>query len=735
MRKIKQILCLLLMGTAVMADTPPPGAVKIKGGTDGTLIGNVADSQKVNVTNAVTATVSSSLGSPLYTQLVVSGAVIDPRVIRALSSGTDSVNVGNFPSTFGVTQSTSPWVISGTVTSNIGTTNGLALDSSVLSLSAKFGSLGQKLMSGSAPVVIASDQSAIPVTGTFFQAVQPVSQSGIWTTGRTWSLLNTTDSVNVGNFPATQAVTQSTSPWVMSGTVTSNIGTTNGLALDSTLSALSAKFGSLGQKTMVGSAPVVIASDQSAIPVTGTFFQAVQPVSQSGTWTTGRTWSLLNTTDSVNVGNFPATFGVTQSTSPWVISGTVTANAGTNLNTSALALDATLTGGTQKTQINNGANTAAVKAASTAAVATDPALVVAVSPNNSVSVTQATAANLNATVVGSGNFTVVQPTGSNLHAQLDSGSTTAVTQATAANLNATVVQSSGANLHVNIDSAPTTTVTGTVTANQGTSPWVSNISQFGGSNVVTGTGASGVGIPRVTVSNDSNVLATQSGTWNINNISGTVSLPTGAATASNQTTLGSQTTKVNDGTNTMAVKAASTAPAATDPAAVVTLSPNGNQAKDTSVTGLQVTQGSTTSGQSGTLIQGAVTTNSPSYTTAQTSPLSLNLRGGLRSNIVGGDTAQIIRNDYSSTNVTTAAYVQLVASTTANINRLWIFDSSGQDFVLATGAAASEVDQIQIPPGGWDAPVDIFIASGTRLSIKSKSATASSGILLITGIK
>lgn len=32
------------------------------------------------------------------------------------------------------------------------------------------------------------------------------------------------------------------------------------------------------------------------------------------------------------------------------------------------------------------------------------------------------------------------------------------------------------------------------------------------------------------------VTATQSGTWNINNVSGTVSLPTGAATAANQTT-------------------------------------------------------------------------------------------------------------------------------------------------------------------------------------------------------
>lgn len=56
-------------------------------------------------------------------------------------------------------------------------------------------------------------------------------------------------------------------------------------------------------------------------------------------------------------------------------------------------------------------------------------------------------------------------------------------------------------------------VSGTVTANQGGSNWSANVAQFGGTNVVTGTGASGAGIPRVTVANDSNILATQSGNW------------------------------------------------------------------------------------------------------------------------------------------------------------------------------------------------------------------------------
>lgn len=58
-------------------------------------------------------------------------------------------------------------------------------------------------------------------------------------------------------------------------------------------------------------------------------------------------------------------------------------------------------------------------------------------------------------------------------------------------------------------------VSGIVAVTQSTSPWVDNITQFGGTNISTGTGVGGVGIPRITVSNDSNILATQSGTWTV----------------------------------------------------------------------------------------------------------------------------------------------------------------------------------------------------------------------------
>lgn len=86
-----------------------------------------------------------------------------------------------------------------------------------------------------------------------------------------------------------------------------------------------------------------------------------------------------------------------------------------------------------------------------------------------------------------GTVTVTQGTGTNLHAVIDSGSTTAVTQATAGNLNATVVG--------------------------------------------TGTFAT---------------QAAQSGTWNVTNVSGTVTLPTGASTAAKQPALGTAGTASTD---------------------------------------------------------------------------------------------------------------------------------------------------------------------------------------------
>jgi hypothetical protein len=91
---------------------------------------------------------------------------------------------------------------------------------------------------------------------------------------------------------------------------------------------------------------------------------------------------------------------------------------------------------------------------------------------------------------------------------------------------------------------------------------------------------------------------------------------------------------------------------------------------------------------------------------------------------------QIVRNDYATTNVTTGAYVQLIASTTSAYTAVEVFDSSGQSMVLAIGAAGSEVQQFYIFPGG-NGRVNVNIASAQRISVRAVSGNATTGELLI----
>lgn len=91
---------------------------------------------------------------------------------------------------------------------------------------------------------------------------------------------------------------------------------------------------------------------------------------------------------------------------------------------------------------------------------------------------------------------------------------------------------------------------------------------------------------------------------------------------------------------------------------------------------------------------------------------------------------QLIRNDYSSVNVTTAAYVELDDSLDGDTNDIEIFDSSGQTLVLALGPAGSEKDLMFIMPGG-NGRIQCKLDLGLRLSVKAISANATSGELTI----
>jgi hypothetical protein len=93
---------------------------------------------------------------------------------------------------------------------------------------------------------------------------------------------------------------------------------------------------------------------------------------------------------------------------------------------------------------------------------------------------------------------------------------------------------------------------------------------------------------------------------------------------------------------------------------------------------------------------------------------------------------QVIRNDYTSTSVTTSAYVQLDAALDQDVRSIEVFDSSGSVLKLALGASGSEVDiPFHIVPGGTTVPVAFIAARGDRLSIRAVDASATTGQLVI----
>jgi hypothetical protein len=82
-------------------------------------------------------------------------------------------------------------------------------------------------------------------------------------------------------------------------------------------------------------------------------------------------------------------------------------------------------------------------------------------------------------------------------------------------------------------------------------------------------------------------------------------------------------------------------------------------------------------------------------------------------------------NDHSTTPVTTAAYIQVVALVATAVTKIQIFDSSGETLILALGGAGFETDLMYIFPGGVEH--NVYIPVGQRLSIKAKSGNATSG--------
>jgi hypothetical protein len=231
-------------------------------------------------------------------------------------------------------------IISGGSGGSSGGLTNTELRASAVPISGNVGVTGSVAVTGSfyqatQPVSIAS-MPTTPVTGTFWQATQPISgtvsvSGSVVVTG---TFFQATQPVSIASAVAvTGTFWQATQP--VSGTVTANAGSgtfaisaaslplPSGAATETTLAAISTKTLAAGQATMANSSPVVLASNQSAIPVSGTFWQATQPI--SGTVT-------ANVSGTVPVsGTFwqatqPVSGTFWQATQP--VSGTVTANAG-----------------------------------------------------------------------------------------------------------------------------------------------------------------------------------------------------------------------------------------------------------------------------------------------------------------------------------------------------------------------------------------------------------------------
>jgi hypothetical protein len=142
-----------------------------------------------------------------------------------------------------------------------------------VALSTRWGTLGQKTGANSAPVVIASDQSALPV-----------SQNGAWSH-------QVRDSTNVLINPAKEdgnlaalllragEVQSSPTQYTILGRLKDIVTQLSTTILVNVTSFLGI---SLGQKTMNNSFPVVIASDQSSVPVSISNTGSIQLKDSSG---------------------------------------------------------------------------------------------------------------------------------------------------------------------------------------------------------------------------------------------------------------------------------------------------------------------------------------------------------------------------------------------------------------------------------------------------------------------
>ena len=499
-------------------------------------------------------------------------------LVKILSSVWDSVNSRLKVDGSGVTQP-----VSGTITAGQGTAAALGAAWPVEVTD------GANILATSTHPVRTDPTGTTtqPVSGTFWQTTQPVSGTVTGNQGTPNSIANAwpvevTDGTNIlgtSSHPVRVDPTGTTTQPV-SGTVTANAGTGPATAWKVDLSATGANatavkvdgsavtqpvsgtvtanagtgtFNTSDSHTTAGAPLSVELSDGAAFYVgakTGQLPTALDgsgflKVHEQGTATVSGTVTVNQGTAAAAAGSWPVevtdgtnVLGVSAhpiridptGTTTQPVSGTVSttppANASTNVaqfgGTNVVTGTGASGAGIPRVTISNDSSLAANQSVNVAQVA-GLATVTAAAGVQKVGIT----GNAGAVLDAAGQ-NAASPANELLVAGQFNTSPTAISSGNISPLQLT----SAARLIVD-GSQVTQPVSGTVTANQGTAnatPWNANVAQFGGNAVVTGTGASGVGIPRVTISNDSSLAANQS--VNVNQIGG-AAITLGSETSAN----------------------------------------------------------------------------------------------------------------------------------------------------------------------------------------------------------
>jgi hypothetical protein len=683
--------------------------------------------------NASLASIDSKLTSPI----AVSGPVTDVE----LRAAPVPVSAASLPLPTGAAtsanQATEIASLS-SIDSKLTTTN-----SSLASIDAGIPvSLGQTTMAASMPVVISSDQSAVPVsiTGTISLP------TGAATAAKQ----------DTGNASLASIDSKLTSPLTVTGPLTDVQLRASAVPVSLTSTTITGSVAVTGPltNTELRATPVPVSGTVTANAGTGTFTvdgsAVTQPVSAASLpLPTGASTSALQTAGNASLSSIdtkltaplsvtgPLTDTQLRAT-PVPVSGTVTANLGTiagvatETTLSSLLTELQLKADLTETQpvsaaslpLPTGAATSTLQTTGNASLSSidtklPSGLTVTASrlqvelPPGGVGLTdaelRASPVPVSGTVTanaGTGTFAV-----SAASLPLPSGAATAALQTQpGVDIGDVTVNNAGGASAVNIqDGGNSITVDGTVA--------------ISGSVAVTGPltdtelRASAVPVSLTSTTITGTVAATQSGTWNINNISGTVSLPTGAATAALQTqpgvdigdvtvnnAAGAAAVNIQDGGNSITVDGTVTANAGTGTFAV-------SAASLPLPTGAATSTNQTTANSSLSSIDGKLNSLGQK-TMANSVPVTL-----------ASDQVPLVAATSTVTSVSVTTSSTSLLASNANRKGASFYNDGGADIYLKLGTTASSSSfTVKMPANAfYELPVPLYTGaieaiavSGTR---------------------